>query len=102
MTKIEKKYKNIKKYIDKLSLCFYNELVDLRQQAYGGVAQLARACGSYPQCRGFKSLLRYFFLWPVGQAVKTRPSHGRIKGSTPLRVSVSEKINLSIVKTMEV
>ena len=25
----------------------------------GGVAQLARACGSYPQCRGFKSLLRY-------------------------------------------
>ena len=28
----------------------------------GEVAQLARACGSYPQCRGFKSLLRYFLL----------------------------------------
>ena len=27
----------------------------------GGVAQLARACGSYPQCQGFKSLLRYHF-----------------------------------------
>ena len=26
---------------------------------YGEVAQLARACGSYPQCRGFKSLPRY-------------------------------------------
>ena len=26
---------------------------------YGEVAQLARACGSYPQCRGFKSPLRY-------------------------------------------
>ena len=26
----------------------------------GGVAQLARACGSYPQCRRFKSVLRYF------------------------------------------
>ena len=26
---------------------------------YGGVAQLARACGSYPQCPGFESLHRY-------------------------------------------
>ena len=26
---------------------------------YGEIAQLARACGSYPQCRGFKSLSRY-------------------------------------------
>ena len=28
---------------------------------YGEVAQLARACGSYPQCRGFESPLRYYF-----------------------------------------
>ncbi len=27
--------------------------------AYGGIAQLARAHGSYPWCRGFKSLSRY-------------------------------------------
>ena len=27
---------------------------------YGEVAQLARACGSYPQCRRFKSVLRYY------------------------------------------
>ena len=26
---------------------------------YGEIAQLARACGSYPQCRGFKSPSRY-------------------------------------------
>ena len=26
---------------------------------YGDVAQLARARGSYPRCRGFKSLSRY-------------------------------------------
>ena len=28
----------------------------------GGVAQLVRACGSYPQCPGFKSLHRHHFL----------------------------------------
>ncbi len=27
---------------------------------YGEIAQLARACGSYPQCRGFKSPSRYY------------------------------------------
>ena len=27
---------------------------------YGEIAQLARACGSYPQCRGFESPSRYF------------------------------------------
>ncbi len=31
----------------------------LKQGRYGEVAQLARACGSYPQCRGFKSPSRY-------------------------------------------
>ena len=30
-----------------------------RSDVRGGVAQVVRACGSYPQCRGFKSLLRY-------------------------------------------
>ena len=32
---------------------------------FGGVAQLARARGSYPRCQGFKSLLRY-----AGRGVK--------------------------------
>ena len=30
-----------------------------RAYRYGGVAQLARACGSYPQCHRFKSSRRY-------------------------------------------
>ena len=33
--------------------------ISIRRILYGEVAQLARACGSYPQCRGFKSLPRY-------------------------------------------
>ena len=33
--------------------------VENPQMPYGKVAQLVRACGSYPQCRGFKSLPCY-------------------------------------------
>ncbi len=31
-----------------------------RPHIYGGIAQLARARGSYPRCRWFKSNFRYF------------------------------------------
>jgi hypothetical protein len=31
----------------------------MKQLTFGGVAQLVRACGSYPQCPGFKSLHRH-------------------------------------------
>ena len=31
----------------------------IQYQTYGGIAQLARAHGSYPWCHGFKSLFRY-------------------------------------------
>ncbi len=40
----------------------------------GGIAQLARATGSYPVGHGFKSNSRYHR--PVGQAAKTPPFHG--------------------------
>ncbi len=55
----------------------------------GGIAQLARASGSYPAGRWFKSDFRYhrFFLWPVGQAAKTSPFHGENMGSIPVRVT---------------
>ena len=33
--------------------------VKLLVRQNGGVAQLARACGSYPQCQEFKSLRRH-------------------------------------------
>ncbi len=38
----------------------------------GEVAQSVRACGSYPQCRGFKSLPRYQTT-PGGQAFRPAP-----------------------------
>ncbi len=67
----------------------------------GGIAQLARAFGSYPECRRFKSHCRYHFknkerrirgppllhIWPDGQAVKTPPFHGGNTGSIPVRVT---------------
>ena len=71
----------------------------------GGIAQLARANGSYPLGRWFKSTCRYHVstmhsvqstkerssalctIRPVGQAVKTPPFHGGIRGSSPLRVT---------------
>ncbi len=64
-------------------------------QLYGGVAQLARANGSYPLGRWFKSTRRYHFfnlfipkIRPIGQAVKTSASHAGIKGSIPLWVTI--------------
>ena len=61
---------------------------------YGGIAQLARAIGSYPIGRGFKSNFRYqdspACIRPDGQAVKTPPFHGSNGGSIPPRVSPQE------------
>ena len=56
------------------------------ESPYGGLAQLARAPGSYPVGRWFKSDIRYHKR-PVGQAVKTRPFHGCNMGSIPVRVT---------------
>ena len=80
--------------------------------AYGGIAQLARALGSYPICRWFKSDYRYHLQylksfkvplavaggvrhcsvfkccsWPVGQAVKTPPFHGGNTSSILVQVT---------------
>ena len=67
----------------------------------GGIAQLARAFGSYPECRRFESHCRYqiynkecritcpplSYIRPGGQAVKTPPFHGGNTGSSPVRVT---------------
>ena len=37
---------------------------------FGGVAQLARAFGSYPKGRGFESLRRYQYRGPLAQLVR--------------------------------
>ena len=62
----------------------------------GGIAQLARAPGSYPVGRKFKSHYRYH-IWPVGQAVKTPPFHGGITSSILVRVTTVYGTILSIV-----
>ena len=72
----------------KSSQTVHNKLIN------GGIAQLARAIGSYPIGRGFKSNFRYHsdspVLRPDGQAVKTPPFHGSNGGSIPPRVSKTE------------
>ena len=55
--------------------------------SYGGIAQLARAFGSYPKCHWFKSNCRYQ-IWPGGQAVKTPPFHGGSTSSNLVRVTI--------------
>ena len=70
------------------------------QAADGGIAQLARAFGSYPKCPRFESRCRYqiraqtfrlrLFPRPVGQVVKTPPFHGGNMGSSPVRVTIKE------------
>ena len=69
----------------------------------GGIAQLARACGSYPQCPRFESRCRYqikaqqscaFLIRPVGQAVKTPPFHGGNMGSIPVRVTKEQSTSV--------
>ena len=57
------------------------------RQAYGGIAQLARANGSYPLGQWFKSTCRYQ-LRPVGRAVKTPPFHGGNTSSILVRVTI--------------
>ena len=56
---------------------------------------MVRAIGSYPIGHKFESHRRYqrqhtefsFYIWPVGQAVKTPPFHGGNMGSSPVRVT---------------
>ena len=60
---------------------------------YGGIAQLARARGSYPRCRWFKSSSRYFLLQFFvcnGRQAKTR------KGYYVKKCFVSLHLNCSI------
>ena len=64
---------------------------------FGGIAQLARAFGSYPEGRGFKSNFRYQSLAiaggirPGGQAAKTPPFHGGNTSSILVRVTTNKK-----------
>ena len=58
---------------------------------YGGIAQLARASGSYPAGRRFESHCRYQ-IRPVGQSAKTSPFHGGETSSTLVRVTRATRV----------
>ena len=63
--------KNMTEALDKKEILGYTNLrlIDLtiRRSEYGGVAQLARAFGSYPKCHRFESSRRYH--GPLGSAL---------------------------------
>ena len=50
---------------------------------YGGIAQLARAHGSYPWCRWFKSSSRYLY-GILAQLGEHLPYKQRVIGSSPI------------------
>ena len=54
--------------------------IDLSE--YGGIAQLARAHGSYPWCRWFKSSFRYYGV--LAQLGEHLPYKQRVTGSSPV------------------
>ena len=99
---LRKKAKKAKKLFKKVltSQCVYDIIV--KRSAHGGIAQLARATGSYPVGHGFKSNSRYQNhpsempddTRPVGQEVKTPPFHGSNMGSIPVRVTKRNKSEL--------
>ena len=59
---------------------------------YGGIAQLARAHGSYPWCRRFKSYSRYLhgILAQLGEHL---PYKQRVTGSSPVGPILLKDIN---------
>ena len=52
----------------------------------GGIAQLARAFGSYPTGQWFKSVCSHQ-MWPHGLMVRTSPFHGGNMGSNPVGIT---------------
>ena len=102
--KYEKIWNFFEKAIDKREKVWYT--IKVITSCSGGIAQLARAIGSYPIGRGFKSNFRYqhkadvvnnkicLMIRPVGQAVKTPPFHGGNSSSILLRVTIRNKSEL--------
>ena len=54
-----------------------------RPHSYGEIAQLARAHGSYPWCRGFESPSRYLY-GILAQLGEHLPYKQRVIGSSPI------------------
>ena len=93
--KTKKRIKNIKKFSKKVLTNTKYRGIIVKRSANGGIAQLARATGSYPVGHGFKSNSRY--QRPVGQAAKTLASHAGNMGSIPVRVTKTKTTPKGVV-----
>ncbi len=69
---IQKESNDLKKCLTNVGIC--NIIIELIVETiiYGGIAQLARAFGSYPECRRFESHYRYQY-GPVVKRLRHRP-----------------------------
>ena len=65
---------------------------------YGGVAQLARAFGSYPECQRFKSVRRYQkYIGPMVKRLRHRP----FTAVTRVRIPVGSPLKLNKIDILE-
>ena len=81
--------------LDKSVSIRYNIQVAL---SYGCIAQLARACGSYPQCHWFESNYSHHILYgPLVKRPKTPPFHGGNTSSNLVRVTKRHIVEQSSV-----
>ena len=55
-----------------LTIRAMSSIIPIARLRNGGIAQLARACGSYPQCPRFKSTYRYHY-GPLVKWLRHRP-----------------------------
>ena len=72
--------------LTKCNLSFIIAKSQVVMSLFGDVAQLARACGSYPQGQWFEPTHRHH-LWSHGQSVKTPPFHGGVSSSILLGIT---------------
>ena len=63
-----------------------------RSHFYGGIAQLARAHGSYPWCRWFKSSFRYLKRLSIMLGLFLFHFSNLKQNSGPFRVYIAEKV----------
>ena len=80
---------NFKNYVDKVLFLYYIIVVRHKCVLYGGIAQLARAIGSYPAGHKFKSYCRYHKYGPIVKRLRHHPftvkSAVRIRLGSPLK-----------------
>ena len=80
------KFKN---YVDKVYILYYIIVVRHKCVLYGGIAQLARAIGSYPAGHKFKSYCRYHIHGPIVKRLRHHPF--TVKSAVRIRLGSPDK-----------